>query len=113
MTGYPRSTSAILLCLVALILAAGVAVPARAADNAAPALENAAGAPAPAPAPASDPPAAANNGDTAWLLVSAALVMFMTPGLALFYGGMVRRKNVLGTVVQSFIVLGLISVEWV
>ncbi|MBI5419781.1 MAG: ammonium transporter [Deltaproteobacteria bacterium] len=53
-----------------------------------------------------------NNGDTAWLLVSAALVMIMTPGLALFYGGMVRQKNILGTIMQSFIVLGLISVEW-
>jgi len=111
MIGHLRRTSAILLCLAALILAAGVAVPALAADNAAPAVETAAGAPAAAPAPA--PPAAVNTGDTAWLLVSAALVMFMTPGLALFYGGMVRRKNVLGTVVQSFIVLGLISVEWV
>ncbi len=53
-----------------------------------------------------------NTGDTAWLLVSAALVMLMTPGLALFYGGMVRSKNVLGTIMQSFIVIGLISVEW-
>jgi Amt family ammonium transporter len=53
-----------------------------------------------------------NTGDTAWLLVSTALVMLMTPGLALFYGGMVRRKNVLGTIMQSFIVIGLISVEW-
>ena len=53
-----------------------------------------------------------NTGDTAWLLVSAALVMFMTPGLALFYGGMVRRKNILGTIVQSFVLIGLISVEW-
>ena len=53
-----------------------------------------------------------NTGDTAWLLVSAALVMLMTPGLALFYGGMVRPKNILGTVMQSFIVLGLVSVEW-
>ncbi len=54
-----------------------------------------------------------NTGDTAWLLVSAALVMLMTPGLALFYGGMVRRKNILGTIMQSFIILGLISVEWI
>jgi Amt family ammonium transporter len=54
-----------------------------------------------------------NTGDTAWLLVSTALVMIMTPGLALFYGGMVRRKNILGTIMQSFIILGLISVEWV
>src|SRR3989304_935789 len=53
-----------------------------------------------------------NNGDPAWLLVSAALVLFMTPGLALFYGGMVRRKNILGTIVQSLILVGLISVEW-
>jgi Amt family ammonium transporter len=54
-----------------------------------------------------------NTGDTAWLLVSAALVMIMTPGLALFYGGMVRRKNILGTIMQSFIIIGLISVEWI
>ncbi len=54
-----------------------------------------------------------NSGDTAWLLVSAALVMLMTPGLAFFYGGMVRKKNILGTIMQSFIVIGLISVEWV
>ncbi len=53
-----------------------------------------------------------NNGDTAWILISAALVMFMTPGLALFYGGMVRRKNILGTIMQSFIIIALISVEW-
>jgi Amt family ammonium transporter len=52
------------------------------------------------------------SGDTAWLLVSAALVMVMTPALALFYGGMVRQKNILTTLMHSFIVLGLISVEW-
>lgn len=54
-----------------------------------------------------------NTGDTAFILISAALVMFMTPGLALFYGGMVRRKNVLGTMMQSFIIIALISVLWV
>ncbi len=54
-----------------------------------------------------------NNGDTAWLLVSSALVMFMTPALALFYGGMVRQKNILGTVMQSFILIAVISVEWI
>ena len=54
-----------------------------------------------------------NAGDTAFVLMSAALVMFMTPGLALFYGGMVRNKNVLATLMQSFIVLGLITLEWV
>jgi Amt family ammonium transporter len=52
-------------------------------------------------------------GDTAFILVSAALVLLMTPGLALFYGGMVRRKNVLGTLMQSFIMISLISIEWV
>ena len=54
-----------------------------------------------------------NTGDTAWLLTSTALVMFMTPGLALFYGGLVRAKNVLGTVMQSLIALGVVSVLWV
>jgi Amt family ammonium transporter len=54
-----------------------------------------------------------DKGDTAWLLVSTALVMLMTPGLALFYGGMVRRKNVLGTIMQSFIALGVVSLQWV
>jgi len=47
------------------------------------------------------------------MLISTALVMLMTPGLALFYGGMVRRKNVLGTVMQSFVALGVISIQWV
>jgi Amt family ammonium transporter len=54
-----------------------------------------------------------DTGDTAFLLVSAALVMFMTPGLAFFYGGMVRGKNVLGTLMQSFIAVAVISVQWV
>jgi len=52
-------------------------------------------------------------GDTAFILVCAALVLLMTPGLALFYGGMVRRKNVLGTIMQSFVMISLISIEWV
>ncbi len=54
-----------------------------------------------------------DTGDTAWMLVSTALVMLMTPGLALFYGGMVRRKNVLGTIMHSFVILCLVSVIWV
>ncbi len=54
-----------------------------------------------------------NTGDTAFVLTSAALVMLMTPGLALFYGGMVRNKNVLGTIMQSFIILGIVTLEWV
>ena len=54
-----------------------------------------------------------NAGDTAWVLISSALVMLMTPGLALFYGGLVRRKNVLSTIMHSFFILGLVSVTWV
>lgn len=54
-----------------------------------------------------------NPGDTAWLLVSTALVMLMTPGLAFFYGGMVRKKNVLGTIMHSFMILCVISVVWI
>lgn len=54
-----------------------------------------------------------NSGDTAWLLVSTALVMLMTPGLAFFYGGMVRSKNVLGTIMHSFIILCVMSLVWV
>ena len=55
-----------------------------------------------------------NAGDTAWVLVSSALVLMMTaPGLALFYGGLVRRKNVLATLMHSFILLAMISVQWV
>ena len=54
-----------------------------------------------------------NSGDTAWVLTSAALVMLMTPGLALFYGGLVRRKNVLSTIMHSIFILALVSVTWV
>ncbi|WP_419781989.1 ammonium transporter [Maridesulfovibrio sp.] len=53
-----------------------------------------------------------NSADTSFILICAALVMFMTPGLALFYGGMVRSKNVLATIMQSFIMLGLVSIIW-
>lgn len=54
-----------------------------------------------------------NTGDTAFVLASAGLVLLMTPGLALFYGGMVRSKNVLGTFMQSLIMISVISIEWV
>ena len=50
-----------------------------------------------------------NTGDTAWMLTSTALVLFMTPGLALFYGGMVRAKNVLGMLMQNFFAMGLLA----
>lgn len=58
-------------------------------------------------------PGMEDSGDTAWMLVSTALVFIMTPGLAFFYGGMVRSKNVLTTIMQSFFLVALISVEWV
>jgi Amt family ammonium transporter len=54
-----------------------------------------------------------DTGDTAWLLVSTALVWLMTPGLALFYGGMVRRKNLLATMMMSFAIIAMVSVLWV
>src|SRR5260370_36572387 len=70
-----------------------------------------------AAAPAADAAAAApvklDSGDTAWMLTSTALVLMMTiPGLALFYGGMVRKMNVLATVMQSFAVVCLVTVLW-
>ena len=108
---------------VVLVLSATMAVAiaqqptARAADSTA-APAPAAGAPAPASAAApAAPPAPASKidkGDTAWMLTSSLLVLMMTvPGLALFYGGMVRQKNALGTLMHSFIIAALISIQWV
>ncbi len=57
--------------------------------------------------------AAIDTGDTAWMLISTALVMLMTPGLAFFYGGLVRRKNVLSIMMQCFMLIGVISIQWV
>ena len=54
-----------------------------------------------------------DTGDTAWVLISAALVFLMTPGLGFFYGGMVRSKNVLTTIMQSFFIVAMVSVEWI
>ncbi|MDD5120945.1 MAG: ammonium transporter [Candidatus Omnitrophica bacterium] len=54
-----------------------------------------------------------NSGDTAWVLISAALVLLMTPGLAFFYGGMVRRKNVLSVLMQCFIIMCVLGIQWV
>jgi len=72
-------------------------------------------APAPAaPVAAPAPPPKIDKGDTAWMLTSAALVLMMTvPGLFLFYGGLVRGKNVLGTIMHSFIIVGLVTIQWV
>ncbi len=85
--------------------AASTAAPAPAAAPAA--------APAPAASAAKNPAAFINSGDNAWMLTSTALVLMMTiPGLALFYGGMVRKKNVLATVMQSFAITCLVTVLW-
>jgi Amt family ammonium transporter len=102
------------LAVIALItgaLAGAVASGAWAQATPAPATPVAPAAPAPAAAPA---PPKIDAGDTAWVLTSSALVLLMTaPGLALFYGGMVRQKNALGTLMHSFVILCLISVQWV
>src|SRR5580765_4889087 len=94
---------------------AAAPAPAPAPPPAAAPAPAAPGAPAPAaPAPAAPAPPKIDSGDTAWVLMSSALVLLMTAtGLALFYGGMVRQKNALGTLMQSFIVLALISIQWV
>ena len=87
---------------------AAAPAPTSAAVPAAPAAP---GTPTAAAAPA---PLKIDKGDTAWMLTSCALVLLMTaPGLALFYGGMVRQKNALGTLMQSFIIMALISLQWV
>lgn len=91
--------------------AAAVAVEAPKAPEAAPSVIPAAE-PAPAPAPANPAPVF-NGADTAWMLMSAALVLLMIPGLALFYGGMVRSKNVLSTMMHSFVAMGIVGVQWV
>jgi Amt family ammonium transporter len=67
-------------------------------------------APAPAPAMAAS---VLNSGDTAFVLIASAMVLLMTPGLGLFYGGMVRKKNVLSTLMHSFLMLAVVSVVWV
>ncbi|HEX7327971.1 MAG TPA: ammonium transporter [Casimicrobiaceae bacterium] len=123
-----------LLALIALVGAIGIALPATAQDKdttaatpprTAPAAASAAASVAtPAAAPAAAPVAPTspqlvsadkiNAGDTAWMLTSTALVLMMTiPGLALFYGGMVRKKNVLATLMQSFAITCLVTVLWV
>jgi Amt family ammonium transporter len=102
-------TRRVLSGLLLLTLALLVVTPAALAQTTAPAPAT----PVPA-APAAPPAPKIDSGDTAWVLTSSALVLMMTaPGLAFFYGGMVRRKNVLATVMQSFILMALISVQWV
>ncbi len=71
------------------------------------------GAGMPRPETTANNAARVDSGDTAWMLVSIAFVMLMTPGLAFFYGGMVRRKNVLGILMQCFIILGVVTIQWI
>ena len=104
---------AVMLPILAFVILIGVtglyAQDVGGADLAAPASLALEAAPATVPVPAK-----IDTGDTTWLLVSTALVLAMTaPGLALFYAGMVRSKNALGTIMQSFIILCLISLQWV
>ncbi len=118
------------MLVLALSIGAGHAMaddkadaPAAAPAAAAPAAPAADAAAAPAAAPAADAAPTKpflvgtdkiNSGDTAWMLTSTALVLFMTiPGLALFYGGMVRKKNVLATLMQSFAICSLVTVIWI
>ena len=105
--------------------APAAAAPAASAPAADASAATAASAPADASAAAAAAPAAPtapfsvdsskiNSGDTAWMLTSTALVLFMTiPGLALFYGGMVRKKNVLATLMQSFAITCVVTIVWV
>jgi ammonium transporter, Amt family len=104
------ATTLLLGTTASVVLAQQPAPPAAAPAPAAPPAAPTGAAPA-VPAP---PASKIDKGDTAWVLTSSALVLLMTaPGLALFYGGMVRQKNALATIMQSFIILALISLQWV
>jgi len=109
-----RTTKLLGIASLAALAALALAVPALAQDAstaAAPAV--AAAAPAAAAAAPAAPASPLNSGDTAWMLTSMALVLMMTiPGLGLFYGGMVRKKNVLATVMQSFAITCVVTVLW-
>jgi Amt family ammonium transporter len=115
------------IAVAALLLASGTMLTPclTHADEPAPAQTTMSSATAEAAAPAAAPAAAAeapeapktadpvlNTGNTAWMLVSSALVLLMIPGLALFYGGMVRSKNVLSTMMHSFVAMGIVGVQW-
>ena len=102
------------LLVIVLLLLCGLAFsPAAALAQDAAASAPAAVAAVAEAAPAAPAPAKIDTGDTAWMMVSAALVLMMTgPGLALFYSGLVRRKNVLATMMQSFILMAVVTVVW-
>ncbi len=89
-----KRTLIALAALVVLALACGSALGGDAADSSA-------------------TPVKLDSGDTAWVLMSTGLVLLMVPGLALFYGGMVRRKNVLGTMMHSMVALAIVGIQWV
>jgi Amt family ammonium transporter len=104
---------AMTLVLGATVVVVSAQQPTTPAAPAAPAAP-APATPAPAAAPAAPAPLVIDKGDTAWMLTSSLLVLMMTaPGLALFYGGMVRQKNALATLMQSFIIMAVISIQWV
>ena len=106
--GIKKILPVLLICLT-VMLVGGAAPFVQDVVAQAPAAEAAA-----PEAPAAPAPLKVDTGDTAWILASAALVMAMTlPGLALFYGGLTRQKNILSTVLHSFICLCLASVAWV
>ena len=86
LSGILRITASLALCIPGLVLAQEDAAP---------------------------PAAVLNTGDTAWMLVSCALVLLMLPGLAMFYGGLTRTRNVLGTMMHSFAAMGIMGVQWV
>ena len=101
------------LCAGPVLAQTPAPTPAPAATAAQPASEAASPPGAAAPATTAAPEPKVDTGDTAWMLASTALVLLMTiPGLALFYGGMVRKKNVLATLMQSFSICALVTVLW-
>jgi ammonium transporter, Amt family len=107
-----------LLTLPTLALAEEAKSPVQAAVSSTKKVESAtatvatpAATPAEAPKPKNVDPVL-NTGDTAWMLVCSALVLLMIPGLAFFYGGMVRKKNVLSTMMHSFVAMGIVGVQW-
>jgi Amt family ammonium transporter len=107
------TTMLLLLLIVPLVYAQSGTSPAVTSTPSAVAPAPAPAAPA-APAAGAAPASKIDKGDTAWMLTSSALVLMMTaPGLALFYAGMVRQKNALATLMHSFIIMALISIQWV
>src|SRR5258707_639923 len=109
-----ESTSALKRADAPIVLAQTTDAKAPAAAPSPPATPApAASAPAPAAAPAAAAPPAPNKGDSAWMIVATALVIMMSiPGLALFYGGLVRSKNMLSVLMQVFVIFSLIVILW-